>query len=459
MIAVCDKFSGEVVENLPSAVPSDVVRAVDLAVDAISSRPLSPWDRYQILNGAAQLLAKESEELARLLVAEVGKTIRESRAEVANALQALVVAGEEAKRIHGDVLEAEAVPQGAGKFAMTIRVPSGPVCAIAAFNAPFNQAAQKIGSSIAAGCPVVFKPSPLTPLTTLRLADVLQTAGLPPGYLSVLLGDETLGNALLTESRFRRYMFTGSRRVGELIRATVGLRPSLLEMGSNSATIVHSDADLQRAAQACVASGYATAGQVCISVQRLLVQRSVLAEFTARVVAGAEALRVGDPRDESTDMGPMVSESAAARVESWITTAEAAGAKVCTGGGRNGGLVQPTVLTSVTNSMSVVCDEVFGPVICIMPYDDFDDAIQMANDTPYGLQAGLFTSRIDLAFRAIHALEVGGLMINDASRYRAPHLPFGGVKNSGVGREGPRYAIEELTDLKTVVFTLDGSAR
>lgn len=453
LIPVLNKYDGSTVASVPEATAADVSDAVSAAEKAFYEQALSPHQRYKVLSKAAELMEDEKEDLARLLVLEVGKTIREARAEVQSAIAAIVNAAEEAKRIDGETVPVDANPGSEQRFAVVMHTPSGPVCAITPFNAPLNQAAHKVASSIAAGCPVVLKPSEKTPLTADRLAHIMVNAGLPAGYLSLVHGrGPTVGQMLLEDRRFARFTFTGSVTVGRHILATVGVRPVTLELGSNAPTIVFPDADLKLAAAASRASGFAIAGQVCTSVQRLYVHESVMDQFLDIFVPLVEQLRVGDPMLEDTDMGPMLTDEAAAQAEKWLQEAIDKGARVLTGGQRNGRMFAPTVVTDLSPDTALVCQEVFAPIIGVHPFSDTDEVIRKANDTEFGLQAGVFTTNINTAFYVAKRLRYGGVMINDASRYRAPNQPYGGVKDSGLGREGPKYAIREMSDFKTVVF-------
>jgi len=455
-ITVLDKFTGAAIASIPEARETDVDDAVAAAQAAFEVDPLPPHQRFSILAKASELLQRDAEALSELLVREVGKTIREARAEVSAASAAILNAAEEAKRIDGEIIPVDANPGSERRFAMLMHTPSGPVCAITPFNAPLNQAAHKVASGIAAGSPVVLKPSEQTPLTACRLADILAEAGLPRGHLGVVHGrGVSVGERLLRDRRFSRYSFTGSARTGRHILATVGIRPVALELGSNAPTIVFADADLALAAQATRASGYAIAGQVCTSVQRLYVHEQVLEHFTAIFVDLVSKLKLGNPMDEATDVGPMLTDAAAAQAERVLHDAISGGARVLVGGRRVGRMFEPTVLADVRRPMDVVCKEIFAPIVGILPFSDTDAVVRDANDSEFGLQAGLFTRDIRTAFHVARRLRFGGVMVNDASRYRAPNQPYGGVKDSGMGREGPKYAIRELTDTKTVVFNLE----
>ena len=455
LIDVLNKYDGTVIDSVPEATLQDVDDAVTAADEAFSRATLSPHQRYTILGRAAELMQRDAESLARLLVQEVGKTITESRAEVKSAIAALINAAEEAKRIDGETIPVDANPGSEGRFAVVMHTPSGPVCAITPFNAPLNQAAHKVASAIAAGNSVVLKPSEQTPLTAFRLASLMQEAGLPDGFCNLVFGyGQSVGERLLNDRRFARFTFTGSVAVGRHILATVGVRPVTLELGSNAPTIVFADANLKQAAIASRSSGYAIAGQVCTSVQRLYVHEDVLKEFTDIFVTLVGQMKLGDPMDEKTDVGPMLTDAAAERAERVLKEAVDSGATVLIGGTRKGRLFTPTVVTNVRKDLSLVCREIFAPIVSILPFRDTDAVIREANDSEFGLQAGVFTRDLSTAFYVARRLRYGGVMINDASRYRAPNQPYGGVKDSGMGREGPKYAIRELTDFKTVVFNL-----
>lgn len=455
LIEVFNKFDGSLIATVPEAAETDVEDAVSAADAAFNREEMSPHQRYTVLMRAAELMKADAVALAKLLVQEVGKTIKESRAEVSSAVAALVNAAEEAKRIDGETIPVEANPGSENRFAVVMHTPAGPVCAITPFNAPLNQAAHKVASAIAAGSPVVLKPSEQTPLTAFRLAQILEEAGLPAGFCNLVYGyGRTVGEKLLRDKRFARFTFTGSVVVGRHILATVGVRPVTLELGSNAPTIVFADADLKAAALASRGSGFAIAGQVCTSVQRLFVHEDVIEEFTAIFVKLVEEMKLGDPMSEATDIGPMLTDIAAERAEKVLADAVTAGARILIGGTRTGRLFQPTVVVNSDKSMPLVCQEMFAPIVNIIPFKDTDEVIRDANDSEFGLQAGLFTKDIGTAFYAARRLRYGGVMVNDASRYRAPNQPYGGVKDSGLGREGPKYAIRELSDFKTVVFNL-----
>ena len=448
-------YDGRIIGRIPEAGRDDVEDAIAAADSAFRKTRLSPYERYEILLKTSILLNERTEDIARTLAQEAGKPIRDARAEVHRAVQTFQISAEEAKRIHGEGVPVEAAKGSENRIAFTIRVPVGPICAISPFNFPLNLVAHKVGPAIAAGNTVVLKPASVTPLTAINLGKIMMEAGLPPGYLNIIFGPgNTVGEWLLADPRFALYTFTGSPAVGRHLREATGLRRSILELGSNSAVIVHKDSDIDKAVTACVRAGFAYAGQVCISLQRILLHRDIADEFISKFIPAVESLRLGDPLNEDTDVGPMITEDAAIKAHEWIKEAVSRGAKLLIGGERNGNMLKPSVLQNVDRDMKVVCYEVFAPIVSIQEYSTIEDAINMVNDSDFGLQAGIFTSDISLAFKAAKELQVGGVMINDTSMYRVDAMPYGGVKQSGIGREGPRYAIEEMTDLKLIVLNL-----
>jgi acyl-CoA reductase-like NAD-dependent aldehyde dehydrogenase len=448
-------YDDRVLDRVPVASQDDVERAVAAAAAAYRRVRLSPFERYEILARASDIIRDRAEDFARTISDEAGKAIRDARIEARRAWQTFRLAAEEAKRIHGEGVPVEATPGSENRMAFTVREPIGVVCAITPFNAPLNQINHKVPTAIAAGNTVVLKPAERTPLSAIRLVETLEAAGLPAGILNLVLGPGgRVGDQLLADPRFAAYSFTGSTDVGRRIREMVGLRRTLLELGSNSATIVHRDADLDAAATAIVRGAYAFAGQICISVQRVLVHEDVRDPLLERLRILADGLVVGDPADEITDVGPMITEDQARRAELWIQEAVREGATLVTGGERRGAFLSPAILTDVRPEMKIVCLEAFAPLLTVDTYRSLDDAIAATNDTPYGLQAGVFTRSIDAAMYLARRLDVGGVIVNDSSTYRVDQMPYGGVKESGMGREGVRYAIEELTDPKLIVLNL-----
>ena len=447
-------YDDALLATVPDATDADVDAAVAAAAAAMHERPLPPFERYRILARTSDLIAERAEELAALIVAEAGKPLRDARGEVARAVQTIRLCAEEAKRLGGEVVPFDATPGSEHRIGFTLPAPVGPVCAITPFNAPLNQMNHKVPTALAAGCSVVLKPAELTPLSAIRLVQLLEEAGLPPGWVNLVLGDRGVGQRLLEDERLAAYSFTGSVAVGRHIRATVGLRRTVLELGNNSPNVVHRDADLDHAARAIAASGFAYAGQLCISAQRVLVHRDVHDAFVARLAERAAALRVGDPALETTDVGPMIDDGAAERARSVIERTVAAGATLAAGGTVDGRFVAPTVLDGVTPDMHIACEEAFAPVLAVVTYDTLDEAVAIANGTRYGLQAAVFTESLDVAMYLARRIEAGSVMVNEGSHFRIDQMPFGGVKDSGLGREGVRYAIEEFTAPRLVAITL-----
>jgi acyl-CoA reductase-like NAD-dependent aldehyde dehydrogenase len=452
-MSVIAPYGTQRVATLLESSEADVDAAIASAHKAYEGARLAPYDRYRILRRAAELIEERHEELSRSITAESGKPIRDSRAEVSRAVLAFELCAEEAKRIGGEYVPVAATPGSENRHAFTLRRPAGVVCAITPFNGPVNQLSHKIPTAIAAGCTVVLKPAELTPLSAIALAQILLDAGLPPGWLTMVQGrGETVGQQLLEDPRFALYTFTGSSPVGLHIRRTIGLRKALLELGNNSANIVHADADLELAARQLAKSMSVYSGQVCISAQRILVHDAVFDEFAQLLKETVERLRVGDPWDESTDVGPMISLEAAERAERWIREAVEGGGELLCGGERSGSFLSPALIANPPADSDLLCREAFAPVAALVRYSGLEQAINVANSTEYGLQAGIFTSDIDVAMAAAERLEVGGVIVNDASNYRVDSMPYGGVKNSGVGREGVRYAVEEMTEPRLVVL-------
>jgi acyl-CoA reductase-like NAD-dependent aldehyde dehydrogenase len=402
----------------------------------------------------AQNITERKEEFTRTLSQEAGKPIKAARTEVERAIFTFTVAAEESTRIYGEYLPLDWQEFTAGRWGIVRRFPLGPIAGITPFNFPLNLVAHKVAPAIASGCTMVLKPAPQTPLSALLLAESVQQAGWPDGALNVLpLSNEDAG-LLVSDERIKLISFTGSAAVGWQIKKNAGKKKVILELGGNAGVIVHSDADLAYAADRCVAGGFNYAGQTCISVQRILVERTVCGKFTDLLLAGVKNLKTGDPLQESTDLGPLIRESDAARASDWIQEAVRGGARLLCGGQRKGPLLEPAVLTGTRPEMKVNCQEIFAPVVTVEPYDDFNDALRQINNSPYGLQAGIFTRDAKLLFNAYEELEVGAVMAGDVPTFRIDHMPYGGVKDSGLGREGLRYAIEEMTEPKLLVMNL-----
>lgn len=452
-------YTGEEIARVSRADEEDVEKAVEIAKEGykeISS--LTPYERYSILMRASQILSERAEEFAKTLVLEVGKTIKEARTEVQRAIQTLLFSAEEAKRIGGEVIPIDAHPNGKGKVGFYIREPVGIVSAITPFNFPLNLSMHKVAPALACGNAVILKPSERTPLTPLMLGQVLLEAGLPPKAISILPGYGDVGKAMTTHPHVRVVSFTGSRKVGDIIARQAGIKKVVLELGSNSAIVLHKDGDIKKAVQKTVLGGYAIAGQVCISVQRVFVHEDVFEDYLRELKEAVSRLKVGDPMQEDTDVGPMISLSEVERVQNWIKEAIDEGGRLITGGISCGdkvaSVLTPTVISLVPTHTKLFREEAFAPVVVVNPYRDIEEAIEMVNDSDYGLQAGVFTRDIKVAWEFIKGLKVGGILINEGPNFRADHMPYGGVKYSGIGREGPRFAIEDYTEIKMVIFDL-----
>lgn len=449
---VLDKFLLQPCTELHLPERAQVAAAVAAADAAFRADVLTPYERGQILDRAGALLEARGEALVQAMVQEAGFTASDAAGELKRTLQTFRLSAEEARRFGGELVPLEGSPQQAGRLGFTLRVPLGVVVAITPFNAPLNTVAHKVAPALAAGNAVVLKPSAHTPTPANVMAEVLIEAGLPPGLISVLHGGGEVAQWLLDEPRVRFYAFTGSTDVGRAIQARAGLRRTQMELGSIAFTIVADDADLSRALPRIVNAAYRKAGQVCTSIQMLLVQRGIAPLVEERLAALVRELPSGDPRDARTVVGPVISEDAARRIESWVDEAMARGARRLAGGPRQGAVVPATLLAGVDDGMSVGCKEIFGPVMSIAPFDTLDEAIARVNATPYGLATGLFTNRLSDAMRAARKLEVGGVHINETSSSRVDVMPYGGTKDSGFGREGPRYAVHEMSEERMVTL-------
>jgi len=431
---------------------------VDAAVEAAAAafpamREMSRDERSAILRKAHYKLLEQKQEMARAISSECGKPIREALAEVDRAASTLLFSSEEAHRLSGEVVPMDASAGGKGRWGMTIREPLGVVAAITPFNFPLNLAMHKIGPALAAGNAVVHKPASSTPISALRMAGIFETCGLPKGALNVITGPGgTIGDLLTFHKNVAMITFTGSTDVGLRIRNLAGLKRVTLELGNNSAVIIEDDANLDEAVPGCVTGSFAHSGQVCISVQRIFVHEKIRKEFVERFVAAAGKLKIGHPLDPETDVSSLITEKEAQRVESWVEEAVKAGATLVRGGSRRRATMEPAVLTDVPPDVQLSCREAFGPVVGINPFTELDQAIEQVNRSEYGLQAGIYTRDLEKAFRAARRVHVGGFMINDVPQYRVDQMPYGGVKMSGTGREGPKYAIEEMTEVKLICW-------
>ncbi|HEV3025862.1 MAG TPA: aldehyde dehydrogenase family protein [Pirellulales bacterium] len=453
-VDVTNPYDGSTVDTVPLADATDVDRALAGAVaGAATIRRLSGYERFGILARAAELLRQRADDFGRTISLEEGKTFAEGRGEALRAVETLQLSAEEAKRLAGEVLPLDGAPGGERKLGFTLRVPCGVVVAITPFNFPLNLVCHKVGPALAAGNVVVVKPASDTPLSALRLVTILLEAGLPPDAIACLTGPgAALGEALVRDPRVRKVSFTGSRDVGERLCRAAGLKKVTLELGSNSPLVVLDDADLEQVAHAVVATGYANAGQTCISTQRVIALEPVYGDLLDALKPKVAAIRAGDPLDPAVQMGPLIREADAERVGKWVGEAVAGGAKLLAGGGRRGTLFEPTLVADVDPRMRISCDELFGPAVAVTRATNVDHAIKMANDTRYGLSAGIFTRSLDSALRFAREVETGNIHINWGPAWRADLMPYGGLKESGLGKEGPKYAIEEMTELKTVVI-------
>ena len=454
-ITVRSPFTGDVVAEVAKAGPDEMERAVQAAVRAFEeTRRLSSARRSEILQKAVAGLARRKEELARTISLENAKTIRLSRAEVDRAIATFTIASEEAKRIGGEVLPLDLNAASEGRLGITRRFPLGPILAISPFNFPLNLVAHKVAPAIAAGNSVVLKPASSTPLIALLLGEILVEAGMPAGMVNVVPCGADLADRVVADDRFKLVTFTGSPAVGWELKRKAGKKRVALELGGNAAVVVHDDADLDLAVERSVNGAFAYSGQVCISVQRIYLQEKIADAFTKKFLERTKTLVVGYPLDEKTDLGPMIDEGALRKTQEWVDEAARGGAKVLCGGRREGRFFPPTVIENATPAMKIHCAEAFAPLVNLYRYRDFGEALAAVNDSPFGLQAGVFTRDVGRIFRAFEALEVGGVIVNEAPTWRADHMPYGGEKDSGFGREGVRYAIEEMTELRILALNL-----
>lgn len=455
LVEIKSPFDGSVVARVFQGTRKHAEMAIAAAVKAFgTTRRLPAFERQRVLRKIAQGIGERKEEFARTLCLEAGKPIKAARIEVDRAIFTFTVAAEESTRNYGEYLPLDWQEFTAGRWGIVRRFPLGPIAGITPFNFPLNLVAHKLAPAMAAGCPIVLKPAPQTPLCALLLAEVVQQAGWPDGGLSVVPLSNDDAGLLVTDDRIKLISFTGSASVGWDIKRRAGKKKVLLELGGNAAVVVHGDSDLAYAAERCVAGGFAYAGQSCISVQRILVEHAVYGRFTDLLVQGVLQLKMGNPLEETTDVGPLIRESDAVRTGDWIQEAVRGGAQLLCGGKRTGSLVEPTVLTGTRPDMKVNCQEIFGPVVTVEPYNEFGEALTRINDSAYGLQTGVFTRDAKRLFQAYEELEVGAVIAGDVPSFRIDHMPYGGIKDSGLGREGLRYAIEEMTEPKLMVMNL-----
>jgi acyl-CoA reductase-like NAD-dependent aldehyde dehydrogenase len=451
---VVNPFTGQAFDSVPAATVDDVDIAMKSAErGAAAMRSLTAFDRYEILTRAVKLLNERKQDLGETITREEGKVLSEGLLEVDRCIQTMTWSAEEAKRLFGETIPLDSAPDNQMKFGFTVRVPVGVVAAVTPFNFPLNLVAHKVGPAIAGGNSVVIKPASDTPLSSLKLTQVLLDAGLPGEAIQCITGSgAVIGDAVVSHPAVRKVTFTGSQEVGEHITKTAGLKKVTMELGSNSPLVIMDDADLEKVAEATVANAYANAGQACISTQRIYVASSAYGDFLDTLAPKVDALPSGDPMGDTVKVGPMVRESDAMRVESWMNEAVGAGARVVAGGERSGAVLRPTILADVDRDMRFSREELFGPAVGVTPIADIDQAIEFANDTRFGLSAAIFTQNIDHAMRFALEVNSGNLNINGGTQFRADMMPYGGLKDSGTGKEGPRYAIEEMTELKMVIM-------
>jgi acyl-CoA reductase-like NAD-dependent aldehyde dehydrogenase len=456
LLEVKNKYNGETVGVLPTARKEDLdtaIAAAERAEDRMADMPAHR--RAEILLKAATLMRERADDLAKTIAAEAGKALKFARAEVDRAISTFTLASEEAKRLHGETIPLDAVPAGEGYFGFWTRRPVGVIAAISPFNFPLNLVAHKVAPAIASGNTVVLKPATSTPLAAVKLCQILVEAGLPAGAINLVIGSGgTVGEWLVTDPRVDKITFTGSPDVGRHILSVAGIKKVTLELGNTSPVVVAPDADLDFVAKRCAVGAFYNSGQVCISVQRIYSQKQVYEPFAEKFVHATEAMVVGDPLDERVDVGPMIDSKEVDRIEGWVHEAQGAGAKVLTGGKREGTVYYPTVLTGVQDDMKVVAEEAFAPVASVISSDDFETALRQANDTKFGLQVGVFTRDVDRVFKAVKRLNFGGVIVNDTPNFRADHMPYGGNRQSGLGREGVRFAMEDMTNIQMVAIRL-----
>jgi len=455
-IDVKDPFDGSTIDTVPSASPDDIETAFAAAVKGFETAKKMPvYDRAQVLFKTAAIISGRLEEFSEIIAREGSKTIKEARKEASRCVNTLTVSAEESKRILGETIPFDSFPGGEQRKGFYYRFPIGVVLAITPFNDPLNLVAHKLGPAIAAGNSVVLKPATVTPLSALKLAEAFLEAGLPENILQVITGyGGKIGDLLVKDERARMISFTGGVEAGKRIASLAGIKKIGMELGSDSPVIVWKDAELDWSVESCVSGAFWAAGQNCIGVQRLYIHADIFEEFKTKFAEKTSAYKIGDKLKEDTDMGPMINEGEAKRVERWIHEAAEKGAKVLAGGNRKGALLEPTVLEDVPENATIHYEEVFGPTVNLYPVQDLDEAIQKSNSLPFGLHAAVFTKDVDVAFKAAYGLDCGGVMVNDSTDYRLDSMPFGGVKYSGLGREGIKFSLQEMTEPKVICFYL-----
>lgn len=453
-LEVKNKYNGSTIAALPTASREDVDKAIDAAEraeDVMADMPA--YKRADILLKTAARMRERYDDLSKTIAAEAGKALKFARAEVDRAISTFTIAAEEAKRLHGETIPLDAVPAGEGYFGFWTRRPVGVIAAISPFNFPLNLVAHKVAPALASGNTLVLKPATTTPLAAVKLCQILMEVGLPAGAINLVVGSGgTVGEWLVTDPRVDKITFTGSPDVGRHILSVAGIKKVTLELGNTSPVVVAPDVDLDFVAKRCAVGAFYNSGQVCISVQRIYSQKQVYEPFSEKFVRATEAMVVGDPLDERVDVGPMIDIKEVDRVEGWVKEAQNFGAKVLTGGKRDGTVYYPTVLTDVQDDMKVVTEEVFAPVASVIASDDFESALKQANDTKFGLQVGVFTNDVNRVLKAVKRLNFGGVIVNDTPNFRADHMPYGGNRQSGLGREGVKFAMEDMTNIQLVAI-------
>ncbi len=452
-LVVKSPFDDSIVGVTYKATAGDVENAAKLAVEAFEqTKKMSGYERSQVLANIAGGLEKRKREVAEAIAGEAGKPLKYSLIEVERSIFLFQIASEEAKRITGETIPLDIIKGSENTFAINKPFPLGPIFGITPFNFPLNLVSHKVGPAFAAGNTIIIKPASATPITAILLGEIVADSGLPKGAFSVLPMSATLGEELVADDRFRMASFTGSPKVGWHLKAVAGRKKVTLELGGNAGCVIDCDANLDYAADRCCYGGFVYSGQTCISLQRLFAHETVYDDFVSKFAERVNSLKLGNPLDETTDIGPMINQKETARAEQWIAEAVEGGAKILTGGKRNGTILEPTVLENTSSDMNVNCSEVFGPIVTVTKFAEFKDAIRQIDDSAFGLQAGIFTKNIDNIFMAYNTLDVGGVIVNDVPTYRLDNMPYGGVKDSGTGREGVRYAMEEMSEPKLMVF-------
>ena len=452
---VHNPYDGQVIAEVCQAGSKEVTHALDLSVKAFHQfRQMPAYVKATALKKITEMIQARQEEFARTMSLEAGKPIADARREVGRAIQTFSIASEETSRIPSEMIPMDVNPGMEHHIGMLQRFPIGPILGITPFNFPLNLVAHKVAPCLAAGNPIVIKPAPQTPLTACLLGSIILETDLPPGSISILPCEDQVAEMMVQDSRVQALSFTGSVTVGWMLKNKAGKKRVLLELGGNAGVIIEPDTSMELAVQRCITGGFSYSGQTCISVQRIYVHAHVYESFLEQFLERVEGLPIGNPLEDSTIIGPLIDEKAASRVEEWIREATLQGATVLVGGTRHGAIMTPTVLTDVTPEMKVSCEEIFGPVVTITPYHEFDQALELLNNSSFGLQAGVFTQDTNKIFQAYRELDMGAVLANEVPTFRADHMPYGGIKDSGLGREGVRYAIQELTEPKLLIIHL-----